>query len=159
MGHVVLTTITIMKEPPLCTSVREIARRPLRIFPFDPAVDRFHDPIVSTVPYERVDPGPVGPLVEVVDFDTSTNQWLSPLDLNSPEVLIGLSGVEFEWLPLFPHRGIGKNWAKREHVASRVLPDCGCPSKLIRLSWKLHSWRRGAVRFGPARHVMGVVRR
>jgi hypothetical protein len=77
-----------MGEPPLSTGVRETARRPLRIFPFDPMFDRFHDPIVSKVPYEVVEPGPKGRLVEVADFDTSTQQWLPALDLNSAEVLI-----------------------------------------------------------------------
>ena len=87
---------SVVKEPPLSTSVRETARRPLRIFPFDPMFDRFHDPIISSVPYELVTPGPAGRLVEVVDFDMSTKQWLPPLDLNSPEVLItqGLSPSE-----------------------------------------------------------------
>ena len=51
--------------------------------------DRFHDPIVSKVPYEVVELGPKGRLVDVVDFDITTQQWLPPLDLNSPEVLIG----------------------------------------------------------------------
>src|SRR4051794_15017275 len=73
----------------LSTGVRETARRPLRIFPFDPMSDRFEGPIVSKVPYEVVQVGPVGRLVEVVDFDLSTQQWLTPLDLNSPDVLIG----------------------------------------------------------------------
>jgi hypothetical protein len=89
-------TLQFVKEPRLSTSVRETARRPLRIFPFDPMFDRFHDPIISSVPYEVVTPGPAGRLVEVFDFDTTTGQWLPPLDLNSPEVLItqGLSPSE-----------------------------------------------------------------
>jgi hypothetical protein len=78
-----------MGEKLLSTGVRETARRPLRIFPFDPMSDRFEGPIVSKVPYEVVEIGPKGRLVEVVDFDLSTQQWLTPLDLNTPEVLIG----------------------------------------------------------------------
>ena len=77
------------KATNLSTGVRETSRRPLRIFPFDPMFDRFHDPIVSKVPYEAVTDGPAGRLVEVVDFDIDTGQWHTPLDLNSPEVLIG----------------------------------------------------------------------
>lgn len=50
--------------------------------------DRFHDPIISSVPYEVVTPGPAGRLVEILDFDSGTNQWLPLLDLDSAEVLI-----------------------------------------------------------------------
>ncbi|MBS1691373.1 MAG: hypothetical protein JST91_04050 [Actinobacteria bacterium] len=71
------------------TSVRESFRRPLRIFPFDPLSDRFLDPIVCRVPYERVCPGPAGRLVDVVDFDIGARQWHPPLDLDAPAVLIG----------------------------------------------------------------------
>ena len=77
------------KASNLSTGVRETLRRPLRIFPFDPMFDRFHDPIVSKVPYEAVTEGPAGRLVEVVDLDGSTRQVRPPLDLNSHEVLIG----------------------------------------------------------------------
>lgn len=77
------------KASNLSTGVRETLRRPLRIFPFDQMFDRFHDPIVSKVPYEAVTEGPAGRLVEVVDLDGSTRQVRPPLDLNSHEVLIG----------------------------------------------------------------------
>ena len=50
--------ISGVTQPPPTTGVRETARRPLRIFPFDPMFDRFHDPIVCKVPYEVVTPGP-----------------------------------------------------------------------------------------------------
>ncbi|MDT5401956.1 MAG: hypothetical protein QOK33_5187 [Mycobacterium sp.] len=78
-----------VNEPPIWNDVRQMARRPLRIFPFDPMIDRFSDPVVCKVPYEVVTPGPVGRLVEVVDFDSVHRQWLPPLDLDSAEVLIG----------------------------------------------------------------------
>jgi hypothetical protein len=74
--------------PNLSASVRESFRRPLRIFPFDPMYDRFHDPIVCKVPYETVTAGPAGRLVEVLDFDVSTQQCHPPLDLDCDEVLI-----------------------------------------------------------------------
>lgn len=128
-----------MGEPPLSTGVRETARRPLRIFPFDPMSDRFLGPVVSKVPYEVVEPGPKGRLVEVVDFDLSTKQWLlRALDLNSPEVLIGqgitpserdlrshqqmVYAVSMRVLEAF-ERGLGRpfDWLKQ----LRLLPHAG----------------------------------
>jgi hypothetical protein len=44
---------------------------------------------VCKVPYEVVTPGPAGRLVEIVDFDSTTGQWLPALNLDSNEVLIG----------------------------------------------------------------------
>jgi hypothetical protein len=74
------------------SGLRESERRPLRVFAFDPMVDRFRPPIVLRVPFEHVEPGPVGRLVAVADVDTMTGRGLPPLDLDDPEVLIG-SGI------------------------------------------------------------------
>jgi hypothetical protein len=70
-------------------SIRASFRRPLRIFPFDPVFDRFHEPIVCDVPFEPLSPGPCGRLVDVVDFDISTGLWHPPVDLNCVESLVG----------------------------------------------------------------------
>jgi hypothetical protein len=71
-------------------AIREVARRPLRVFPFDPMIDRFREPVVARVPYEQLRPGPVGRLVEVViDGNGPDGQPCEPLDLDAPDVLIG----------------------------------------------------------------------
>ena len=44
-------------------------RRPLRIIPFDPMVDRAGRSVVADVVYEMINPGPAGRLVEVIDYD------------------------------------------------------------------------------------------
>ena len=76
------------KATNLSTGVRETSRRPLRIFPFDPMFDRFHDPIISRVPYEVVTPGRrVGSSRSSISIRVPGN-GMPPLDLNSPEVLI-----------------------------------------------------------------------
>ncbi len=69
--------------------LRESERRPLRVFAFDPMVDRFRPPVVLRVPFEHVKPGPIGRLLSVVDLDIDRNKVLPPLDLDDPRVLIG----------------------------------------------------------------------
>lgn len=80
---------------------RETSRRKLQIFAFDPMVDRFAEPIVSDVPFERVRPGPIGRLVRVEDYDSSTDTWGEPLDLNEPDLLITQGLVPSESDPRF----------------------------------------------------------
>ena len=81
------------------TAVRETSRRPLRIFSFDPMVDRFRDPTISRVAYERVEPGPRGRLVEVFDYDTAENVVWPPIDLDEPDILLsqGLAPSESDY--------------------------------------------------------------
>jgi hypothetical protein len=69
-------------------AVRESERRPLRVFAFDPMVDRFATPITLRVPYEHVAPGPVGRLV-AVHHDRPGGGPGAALDLDDPAVLIG----------------------------------------------------------------------
>ena len=69
--------------------LRESERRSLRVFAFDPMVDRFRPPILLRVPYEHVEPGPVGRLVAVTDVDPVKGRSLPPLDLDDPAVLLG----------------------------------------------------------------------
>ncbi len=86
-------------RPRSSSAIRETSRRPLRIFPFDPMADRFREPVVSRVASERVTPGPAGRLVEVVDYDRSTDTWLAPLDLDEPDILLtqGLAPSESDY--------------------------------------------------------------
>jgi hypothetical protein len=83
------------------SAARETSRRPLRIFPFDPMVDRFRDPVVCRVPFEAVVPGPIGRLVEVVDEggDRGQRGRRDPIDLDAPAVLIaqGLTPSETDY--------------------------------------------------------------
>lgn len=61
--------------------------RPLRIFPFDPMLDRFGRSIVANVPYERLDPGPSGRLVDVIDYDGTRRCFYRPVNLDDPDIL------------------------------------------------------------------------
>lgn len=79
-------------EPPAQPSRLAIplpARRPLRTYAFDPMATRLSGRYLTVdVPFEAcLRPGPVGELVEVVDYDASTERWLVPVDLDDPAIL------------------------------------------------------------------------
>jgi hypothetical protein len=59
--------------------------RPLRIYTLDPTASRLEGAIATiNVPYEPLEPGPKGRLLEVSDWDEATQ----PVDLDDPRVLI-----------------------------------------------------------------------
>lgn len=66
--------------------------RQLRIFSFDPSVSaQFHTATIGeitvAVPWEELQPGPVGEYLEVVDADPASGVFYRPVDLNHPHVL------------------------------------------------------------------------
>ena len=63
-------------------------RRPLRIFPFDPMVDRAGRSVIADVPYEQLRDGPSGRLVQVVDYDATRRHFYAPVNLDHPALLI-----------------------------------------------------------------------
>jgi len=70
------------------------SRRPLKIYAFDPMLGRSaRTRIILDVPNEVVGPGPSGSRIEVVDYDASHRVVYPPIDLQSPEVLMG-SGLD-----------------------------------------------------------------
>lgn len=69
------------------------ARRPLRILPFDPMLDRAGRSVIADVPYERLQPGPSGRLVQVIDYDGHRDCFYEPVDLDDEAVLIN-QGLE-----------------------------------------------------------------
>ncbi|MFN8638043.1 MAG: hypothetical protein U0360_00955 [Dehalococcoidia bacterium] len=75
------------------STARTPARRPLRVLPSDPMVDRSGRSVVADLPYERVEPGPAGRLIEVIDYDAVRDCYYAPIDVDSPDVLIG-GGLE-----------------------------------------------------------------
>lgn len=77
--------------------IEQPTRRPLRIFAFDPMRGRSLGNRTSiTIPYEHVEPGPVGSRVRVVDYDLTSNCYYPPVDLEDPRILIqgGLEPAE-----------------------------------------------------------------
>jgi hypothetical protein len=75
--------------------------RRLRIFSFDPSVAGRYDSagigeIVIKVPWEILEPGPVGEYIEVVDVDPASDAFYPPVDLNDSRLLAqdGLAPAE-----------------------------------------------------------------
>lgn len=68
-----------------------VSRR-LRIFSFDPSLAGQYDTagigeIVIRIPWEELDPGPIGEYIEVVDVDPASNAAYPPVNLDDPRLL------------------------------------------------------------------------
>jgi hypothetical protein len=66
-----------------------------------------NETVSITVPYEKLDPGPTGNLIRVVDHDASRGVFYAPVDLDDPVLLAndGLSPSEGD--PRF-HQQMGR---------------------------------------------------
>jgi hypothetical protein len=65
------------------------ARRPLKIFAFDPSLGRAVGNLaVIDIVNEKLEVGPQGRLVRVVDYDASRDLYYAPVDLDEPSILI-----------------------------------------------------------------------
>jgi hypothetical protein len=75
--------------PPNTPKVPTPERRRLRTFAFDPMTSRLSGrDLTLDVPFEqRLQPGPCGDLVQVVDFDATRDTWYQPVDLDDVGVL------------------------------------------------------------------------
>lgn len=70
------------------------ARRPLKIFAFDPMLRGVaSNRVVLHVRREELLPGPIGARVEVIDYDTAQGVFYKPVDLDHPAVL-GNQGLD-----------------------------------------------------------------
>lgn len=64
-------------------------RRPLQIFAYDPMLGRVAgNRIGIDIAYERLEPGPVGSKIEIIDYDSTLDTFYPPVDLDSPSVLM-----------------------------------------------------------------------
>lgn len=76
-------------RPPTHDGVQQAARRPLKIFASDPLLGRtFGNRARIDVANETLRPGPVGARLEVIDYDGAQRCYYSPVDLDSPAVLM-----------------------------------------------------------------------
>ena len=73
--------------------------RPLRIYTLDPSVShRLGGVATVNVPYEDLEPGPVGSIFEVVSAGAPKPLTASELDLDTPHLLMsGGVGFAFQW--------------------------------------------------------------
>jgi hypothetical protein len=78
-----------MIRPPSQDGISQAARRPLRIFASDPQAGRtFGNRSSIEVVNERLSPGPVGPRLEVIDYDGSQQCFYKPVDLDNRAILM-----------------------------------------------------------------------
>lgn len=80
------------KATPSKNNIIKPAFRKLRAYAFDPSLSVQLDNavinnIVYKVPWEEVQPGPVGEYIEVIDYDPSCQQFYSPVDLDERYIL------------------------------------------------------------------------
>jgi hypothetical protein len=65
------------------------ARRPLKIFAFDPSLHRSAGNLaIVEIVNEALDRGPSGNLVRVIDYDASRDVYYPPVNLDDPEILM-----------------------------------------------------------------------
>lgn len=66
--------------------------RRLRVYAFDPHLDTQIETAVinhmtAAVPWESLEPGPIGEYVEVIDYDPASQNWYPPVNLEHPHLL------------------------------------------------------------------------
>jgi hypothetical protein len=63
--------------------------RPLKVYAFDPTHGRhLGNYMTINVPYEQLEPGPVGKYLAVIDYDASNDCYYHPVNLDDPIVLL-----------------------------------------------------------------------
>jgi hypothetical protein len=118
--------------------------RPLRIHTLDPAASRLDGAVATLkVPFERLSSGPVGSILEVVDWDETTGQLCNPVDLNDPRILIENGRAPSSSDPLFRQQMVYAVCSSTYNVFQRSLgrdpcwgfrarPGQACPKLRIR---------------------------
>ena len=70
------------------------SKRPLMVYAFDPTAGRgLNNYMTIAVPYEELQPGPIGSRIAVIDYDASNQCYYEPVNLNHPSVMMG-GGLE-----------------------------------------------------------------
>lgn len=71
------------------TTVLKPTVRPLKVYAFDPSAGRFlGNYMTSTVHYEKLQPGPIGKSLAVIDYDGTNKTYYTPVDLDASNILI-----------------------------------------------------------------------
>ena len=158
---------------PHVRAVGEPAWRPLRIFAIDPHVRRSDGAIATLrVPYEPLQPGPVGALFVVDPHDTVAGLDHQPVDLDDPALLIDHGAAASAGSPRF-HQQMVYAVASAVYATFRtalgrdpafaVPADAGGRSRLRlrpHAASCLNAWydrQRGEIAFGYAQGLDGIV--
>jgi hypothetical protein len=71
------------------TALQRPAVRPLKAYAFDPSQGRYlGNEMTLSVKYEKLQPGPVGRRIAVIDYDGANHVFYKPVDLDDPRLLI-----------------------------------------------------------------------
>lgn len=160
----------------LASQPQQPPHRALRGYAFDPSLatsleTALVSQIIYRVPWEGVDPGPVGEYVEVVDYDPASGCFYAPVDLNHPNVLAQEGLAPSEGNPQFHQqmvyavamttidrfeRALGRTafWADRYEKEQRTTNDEQFIKKLriyphaLRTANAYYSRNKGALLFG-----------
>src|SRR5436309_2338208 len=66
-----------------------VASRPLMVYAFDPSQGRSLGNFMTiNVPYEELKPGPSGPYIEVIDYDTTNQRYYQAVNLDERAILL-----------------------------------------------------------------------
>jgi hypothetical protein len=150
--------------------------RRLRGYAFDPSLATQLDTapvseITYIVPWEPIEPGPIGEYVEVVDFDPPSDCFYAPVDLNRSAILAEDGLAPSEGNPQFHQqmvyavamttidhfeRALGRKtlWADRYEKNGRVPPEDRFVQRLriyphaLRTANAYYSRNRGSLLFG-----------
>jgi hypothetical protein len=119
--------------------------RPLKVYAFDPSGGRrLANHVTVRVPFEELQPGPVGEKIAVIDYDSSNRRYYSPVDLDARDVLIrgGLEPSETD--PRFHQQMV---YAVAMETVRRFELALGRPVR----------WRRPARNGGPYRRKLRIL--
>src|SRR6266567_5861699 len=76
------------------TNYKLPSKRPLTVYAFDPTAGRgFNNYMTIAVPYENLQPGPIGSCIAVIDYDASNQCYYEPVNLDHPSVIMS-GGLE-----------------------------------------------------------------
>ena len=83
-----------MAIPEAALAYPEPRRRSLQIYAVDPMIARLagNEVVTITVPYEPLQAGPSGELVQVIDYDAANEVFYTPVDLDDP-ILLAQDGL------------------------------------------------------------------
>lgn len=71
------------------TGVPKPTERPLKVYAFDPSAGHLLGNIMSvSLRYEKLEPGPIGQKLAVIDYDGTNKTYYTPVDLDNPRILI-----------------------------------------------------------------------
>ena len=109
--------------------------RPLKVYAFDPTRGRtVGNYMTINTPYERLQRGPVGKYLQVIDYDANNNCYYHPVNLDDPRVILGDGLDPSESNPQFHQQMV---YAVASEMIARFESALGRSIK-----WSFGRWKR-----------------